>query len=100
MYDYGSAELNKKYYGGQEIPPLYPWERIKDIKKVVMVVGKTDRLTEPKDYNRLKQVLKDQNALLEFLETNLGHIGTICPLAGHDDHLNFIINDLLKRDDE
>ena len=54
MYDYGTPELNKKYYGGQDAPPKYPWERLKDFKKIVLVCGKTDRLTDPEDYFKLK----------------------------------------------
>ena len=84
MFDYGSIELNKKYYGGLEKPPLYPFDRLKDLKKVVMVCGKSDRLTEPEDYNRLKKNLEDQNALLEVIEIDHGHVGTICPAKGHD----------------
>lgn len=59
MYDYGSPELNQKYYDGAEEPPLYPWERLKDLKKVVMICGKTDRLTEEEDLKKLKEHLEE-----------------------------------------
>ena len=54
MYDYGSPELNKKYYDGSEEAPFYPWERLKDLKKVVMICGNTDRLTEKEDLALLR----------------------------------------------
>lgn len=46
MYDYESEEKNKKMYGGSATPPLYPKDRLRDFK-IVMVCGKTDRLATP-----------------------------------------------------
>ena len=99
MFDYGKPDINRKHYGGQDEPPHYPWERLKDLKKIVLVCGTSDHLTDPVDYNRLKKNLEEQNALMEFMEVNLGHVGTTIPGEGYDDHLKYIVNDLLKKVD-
>jgi hypothetical protein len=57
MYDYENEEKNKKMYGGSITPPLYPKERLRDFK-IVMICGQTDRLATPKDYLYLKDLLK------------------------------------------
>lgn len=64
MFDHGTSELNSKYYGDVEKPPLYPLEKIKDFKRIVLVCGKGDTLAEPGDYLRLKNQLESQGSLL------------------------------------
>jgi hypothetical protein len=53
MYDYGSAELNAKYYNGETKPPKYPLENLKDWD-IALICGKSDKLAAPEDYNILK----------------------------------------------
>lgn len=85
MYDYESEEKNKKMYGGSATPPLYPKDRLRDFK-IVMVCGKTDRLATPKDYYYLKGLLESQNCLAAFKETELGHIGLLNPIKEKEEH--------------
>lgn len=96
MYDYGSPELNKKYYGGREKPPKYPLDQIKDFKRITLICGKYDRISTPPDYHRLKEQLASQNSLFDFKEVEQGHIGLMCPAQGHGAHLDYMINHLLS----
>ena len=66
----------KKY--GTEKPPLYPLDKVKNLP-IVMVCGKTDRLCQPGDYNWLKDILKENNSLLGFIDTEYGHLSIIHP---------------------
>ena len=97
MYDYENEEKNMKMYGGSTTPPLYPKERLRDFK-IVMLCGKTDRLATPKDYLYLKKLLESQNCLAAFKETELGHIGLLNPIKEKEEHLLWLINDFLKRE--
>jgi hypothetical protein len=57
LFDYGSEKKNQHFYGGQKIPPLYPLDRLKNIK-IILICGKTDLLSTTGDYNNIKNVLE------------------------------------------
>ena len=95
MFDYGTPHLNSKMYGGQEKPPIYPIDRIKDFP-IALIYGKSDTLASPTDCFKLKLILQEQNSLVDCLETKHGHIGLLNPVEGEEDHLNYMINTILK----
>ena len=75
-YDYGTDAKNFKMYGQIE-PPMYDIEKIKDFD-IIMVCGKTDKLSVSKDYLRAKTILEKNNKV-KMLEYDCGHIGLIMP---------------------
>ena len=95
MFDYGFPHENAKRYGGEEIPPMYPIERIVDFP-IAMIYGKSDTLAAPADCFKLKMLLESQNSLVDCLETKHGHIGLLNPVKDEDSHLNYMINKILK----
>ena len=64
-YDYGPIVNKIKY--GQELPPAFPLENIKE--KVHLFVGNEDRLATKKDALNLCKVLKKH----EYYEYKYGH---------------------------
>ncbi len=79
VYNYGEGSNMKKY--GTEKPPLYPLEKVKDLP-ILMVCGKTDRMCQPGDYNWLKDILKANNSLIGFVDTEYGHLSILHPKIG------------------
>ena len=95
MYDYGSPELNGKHYGGQAVPPSYPTEKIQDFP-IALITGKTDMLSAPGDYNNLKEMLESQNSLVDFHETEVGHLSLLSPSKEYMGHLEYMVGTLLQ----
>jgi hypothetical protein len=75
-YDYGSDAANFKKYGMIE-PPHYDLDKVSDFN-IVLVCGKSDKLSVQKDYVRAKALLEKNNQV-KMLEYECGHIGLIMP---------------------
>ena len=72
-----SLKTNMKVYG-QEKPPIYPIDQIKDFP-IVMVGGTNDLICSPGDYTVLMNILKENNSLVEFIECEFGHLSMLNP---------------------
>ena len=46
---------------------------------VVMIGGTTDKICATGDYNELRDILKKQNSLLEFISVEYGHLSMLNP---------------------
>ena len=72
-YDFDKNDISlensknfQKY--GQITPPEYELSKIQNFN-IVLVCGSTDRLCQPFDYYKLKQLLKFYNSLGGFVDT-------------------------------
>ena len=63
-----------------------------------MIVGSTDLLAVPDDYKRLKAKLEELGSLHSFKETIHGHLGVISPCDDKNQHIDYLLNDVLKKE--
>lgn len=76
-YDYESAEGNQAAYG-QDTPPEYNLSDITGFN-ITLVCGKGDLLCSGPDYKWLHDLLASNGNTIDFMETDLGHLGLLIP---------------------
>lgn len=91
-FDYGSKAKNMAKYG-QEHPPLYPLEDIKN--RVVLYLGEEDRLADFKDSSRIAAKLTNAQVEVRDMST-WGHMAFVTPIDG-DKFYSSIAVDIKQR---
>jgi hypothetical protein len=61
-----------------------------------LIYGSTDTIATEPDVLRLKTLLESQNSLIICKHAPNGHMGLLNPAEGHGDHLEYMINQLMK----